>query len=60
MGSRVGYLRLSVGESNAVETKANDEPVYDPKAFAVKITDKETSAVVEEFVRLSPVNPVWK
>ena len=49
MGSRVGYLRLSVGESNAVETKANDEPVYDPKAFAVKITDKETSAVVEEF-----------
>ena len=49
MGSRVGYLRLSVGESNAVETKANDEPAYDPKAFAVKITDKETSAVVEEF-----------
>lgn len=49
MGSRVGYLRLSVGESNAVETKADEEPAYDPKAFAVKITDKETSAVVEEF-----------
>ena len=49
MGSRVGYLRLSVGESNAVETKADEEPAYDPKAFAVKITDKKTSAVVEEF-----------
>lgn len=49
MGSRVGYLRLSVGESNAVETKADEEPVYDPKAFTVKITDTETSAVVEEF-----------
>lgn len=49
MGSRVGYLRLSVGESNAVETKADEEPAYDPKAFAVKITDTKTSAVVEEF-----------
>lgn len=49
MGSRVGYLRLSVGGSDAVETKAGEEPAYDPKAFAVKITDKETSVVVEEF-----------
>lgn len=49
VGSRVGYLRLSVGGSDAVETKAGEEPAYDPKAFAVKIADKETSVVVEEF-----------
>lgn len=39
VAQQTGYLRLSIGQSNSVETKA--EETYNPKMFSVKILDEK-------------------
>lgn len=39
IAQQTGYLRLSIGQTNSVETKA--EETYNPKMFSVKILDEK-------------------